>query len=281
MNKSVLVIGGSGFLGSSILATLQKENFTHIASADRSPSIQEGLKNFAIDILDYPALEKTIRNFDVIINCVGQITSPINTCLQLNSQGITNLAKAAARGRARIIHISTVAVYGTTAQATEDTPSNPETPYATCKAYAEFILQQNLEPKNLTILRLSNLYGEVQKKGIIAYFKKAYQSSQKLIFNNNGELRRYYLNVDDCARVIVQAVKHEKLHGTYNLIGNEQFTIKELLQLLKRVTGKTLEVEFSDQEPEENIDHVDDSRIHQALPISHHMSIHNLFHKLP
>ena len=96
-----------------------------------------------LDMLDIKDITKKLINFDTIINCVGQITHPFNLCFKLNSIGISNLAKALSGQSARLIHISTVAVYGSAENCNEESPLNPETSYATAKAFAEQILLEN------------------------------------------------------------------------------------------------------------------------------------------
>ena len=138
-----------------------------------------------LDLLDINNTTKELFNFDIIINCVGQITYPFNLCLQLNSIGTSNLAKALSGKSARLIHISTVAVYGSSENCNEESPLNPETNYATAKAFAEQILLRNNNKERITILRLSNLYGSNQMKGVFAYLLRSYHSDRNLRFNNN------------------------------------------------------------------------------------------------
>ena len=81
-------------------------------------------------------LQRDLSKFDIIINCTGQITKPFNICLTLNSDGIENLLESMNK-KARLIHISTVAVYGSSKFCDEKSPLNPESNYATAKAFAE------------------------------------------------------------------------------------------------------------------------------------------------
>ena len=118
------------------------------------------------------------------------MTKPFNLCIKLNSTGLINLAKVLSNKNSRLIHISSVAVYGSTENCNEDSPLNPETNYATAKAFAEQIILENYNHKYLTILRLSNLYGSNQIKGVFAYLLRSYNSDRKLKFNNDGRYKK-------------------------------------------------------------------------------------------
>lgn len=277
MSSSVLVIGGAGFLGSAIVDALRAGGSMTVTSADRIPPQQASAGAIQVDVLDVKSLERACQPYDTIVNCVGQVSRPMNLCLQLNTQGIANLARVASQYDQRVIHISTVAVYGTADQVDEASPLNPETPYAACKAFAEFLLQSNVSSKKLTIVRLSNLYSDNQEKGIIAYMIKAYRTREKMTFNNTGDLRRYYLHVLDAAQAIHRLARDAKKSGIFNLIGQEHYTIKELLGLFYEKTGVHLTVEYSAQAPLENIDTIVDHRINAAIPLRYQHTIGDLF----
>jgi nucleoside-diphosphate-sugar epimerase len=261
MSKSVIVLGGSGFLGTEILRQLQKSKFSQVACGDLKPCDITGIDNIATNILDMDNLEQSCQPYDVIINCTGQVTQPMNLCLRLNSEGATNIARVSRNGK-KIIQISTVAVYGTTDFADEETMPNPETAYATCKCFAEYILKTNLPQDRLTIVRLSNLFGSDQPKGLFRYLQKSYQAgNHQLDFNNDGNLSRYYLHVEDAARTIVKLVEKSNLPGILNLAGEKSYSIKELIKIVESLTKTKLEVRYAPIPPVENIIKISNAKI--------------------
>lgn len=218
-----------------------------------------------LDILDEYDIINTLKDYDTVINCSGQVTTPFNFCFKLNSIGTSNLAKTLSNRSARLIHISTVAVYGSAENCNEESPLNPETNYATAKAFAEQILLENYDQKRLTILRLSNMYGSRQIKGVLAYLLRSYHSDRKLNFNNDGSLTRSFMHVEDCADIIAEVVKNSKLNGIYNVKGRETYSVKELVQQFENRFGSVFEKSFSQRLPWENIDNLDDSKLRSLI----------------
>lgn len=277
MSKKVLVIGGAGLLGASLVNQLMENSFfSEIAVGDIIDPHFEGVVYEKLDLLDEAGVSSIIRRFDIIINCAGQVTRPIHLCLELNTKGIANLVRALEGTNKKLYHVSTVAVYGSTSFADEATAFNPETPYATCKAFAEFQVTSALNENNYCVLRLSNLYGEKQEKGVFNYLLKSFQSDRALDFNNNGQLVRYFLHVDDCAKIIVQALKAE-LSGIYNLVGPDKFTVLELIGLVEDIGKMKFSVKLDPAEPYDNIVELSDMKLELKLKPIYANSVRNYF----
>jgi len=217
------------------------------------------------DVLDIKETIKKIVGYNIIINCLGQITNPFNLCFKLNSIATMNISKAVASSKVRLIHISTVAVYGSAGYCNEESPLNPETNYATAKAFAEQILLDNYDNKKLTILRISNLYGGRQMKGIFAYLLRSYHSDRKLNFNNDGTLTRSFMHVDDCADIIMEVLKNGNLTGIYNIKGHETYSVKELVQQFENRFNVVFKKSFNQTLPWENIENLEDTKLRSLI----------------
>ena len=267
LTDKIIVLGGSGFLGSHIIKALQKAGIGEVTSGDLQPSSSINCDQLKLDLLDINDTANKLGNYNVIVNCIGQITRPFNLCFTLNSFGIKNLIKALPKKDTRLIHISTVSVYGSADNCNEESLLNPETNYATAKAFAEEILLENYNIKKLTILRLSNLYGTNQKKGVFAYLLKSYNSDRKLIFNNDGSLTRHFMHVEDCSGIIEEVIKNSNLTGIYNIKGNETYTVKDLVQQFENHFDIVFDKSFNKNLPWENIDNLDDSKLRSLITI--------------
>jgi nucleoside-diphosphate-sugar epimerase len=253
--KEILVIGGSGFLGSEIIKKLGKQ----VVNGDFTPP-KNNLENryINLNLLDRYNISNVINKFDIVINCAGQITTPINECLNLNTIGIYNLINALNQSNnIKLYQISTVAVYGTLINGNEKAQLNPETPYACNKAFAEFLITNTFNNK-FCIIRIPNIYGEKQNKGIFAYLKRSFLTDRKLHFEHNGDLLRYFLHVEDIADAIVSSIANN-INGTYNLTSPDRLTIKELINLVEEVHNIKFDVSFGSSKPIENIDFLDGS----------------------
>ena len=281
MNDSIIVLGGSGFLGKNIVQSLLKQNLSAIASTGmhRASKRSAVVKYHCVDILNKTQLEKTIAPYSTVINCTGQITAPITSCLNINTQGISNLVAAVKNKHKKVVHLSTVGVYGTCNKADESSPLNPETPYSTCKGFAEYVLQHELPPAQLTIIRLSNVYG-MGTKGILGTLLHSYHSDRRLSISNNGEVLRYYLNVEDAAENIVKLIMNRTHSGIYNLVGNEKYTIKQLIQKVERLSKKAFKTHYYPMVlPLENIISLSDSKIQRVFKLNYSHSVKEFINK--
>ncbi len=265
--SKILILGASGLLGESLVEYFASTGFKVGALSRSYDKKKNKLVNaHAVDVLDYESLESIIAQYDIIINCIGQITSPIHDCITLNTQGVQNIVDAVKKNGNYLIHLSTVSVYGTSSHVTENSPVNPESVYGTIKCFAEYQISQNLT--NFMILRVSNLYGKGQTKGILGYITQSFYSSEKnLFFNNDGSLKRYYLHIDDLS-AIVQMALIKNLKGVYNIIGKDFLTIKHLVALCERVFDHSFNVKYESKNPIENVDKIDTSKFEKRINYS-------------
>ena len=275
----IIVLGGSGFLGSHIIQALLKSGIDKVTCGDLVPNNSLNCEYVKLDMLDINDIINKLDNYNVIINCIGQITNPFNLCFRLNSDGIQNIVQTLSGKNSHIIHISTTAVYGSAENCNEKYPLNPETNYATAKAFAEQILLENFNEERITILRLTNLYGSSQMKGVFAYLLRSYHSDRKLKFNNNGSLTRSFMHVEDCADIIDKVVKNRKLTGIYNVKGHETYSIKELVQQFENNFDVVFEKSFSQDLPWENIGNLDDSKLRSLIDLQPHRQLFDCFEK--
>lgn len=272
-NNNIIVLGGSGFLGSHIIEALQKKITKNVVCGDFIHNKFIDCKFVKLNILDREEIRCKLKDYDIIINCIGQITNPFDQCFKLNSIGINNLCSVLSINKARLIQISTIAVYGSLKKCNEKSSVNPETNYATAKAFAEQILLDNNLNDNLTILRLSNLYGSHQLKGVFAYLLKSYFTDRILEFNNNGNLIRSFMHVEDCADIIIEVVKNNQINGIYNVKGHETYSIVKLIEEFENRFSVEFEKKFSNTLPWENILSLEDSKLRSKIDLQPKWSV--------
>lgn len=271
MNKSVAVIGGSGFLGKHILRSLSKHNYTKLVCVDLvDPSIP-GVEFLKGNILESDSLS-SLRSANIIINCTGQVTAPITKCLEQNSKGILSILNAL-DPHAHFIQISSVGVYGEVEEASESTQVNPQTAYSTAKAVAEFLITSQCKAKH-SILRLSNLYGPEQPKGLMAYLKRSLQTDKILEFQHSGNMLRSFLHVEDCVEIIVALINKQPLGSEiYNIAGSEPVSVTSLVKLVETEKKINYKVNWGTEPAWENVKRIRTEKINNLLNIKFKHSV--------
>ena len=263
--SSVLIIGSSGFLGRRLVERLKEKGIEIGALSRESKSFNNSsIKQYSVDILNAQEIENVISQYEVIINCTGQISSPINQCLAQNTDGIQNIALAVKKYNKRLIQFSSVSVYGSSKYVDEKTEPKPETIYGVCKYLSEKIIENELD--HYTILRVSNLYGKGQEKGIFSYILSRFLLGKKTLnFDNDGSLLRYYLDVEDLTNIVYSIVIQPRINGIFNLVGPRKYTIKELISKFEYLLDLNFDVIYEDISPTENINEINATKIQSFI----------------
>ena len=273
MNK--ILIMGIGFLGKALVSEFQNKGFEIGVLSRRLLNLNSSsnqVSEHCVDILNYDALDNVISQYDFIINCTGQISLPIKSSLVQNTEGISNIVNAVKKYNKKLIHLSSVSVYGSSEYVNEESDCNPQSAYACTKYFAEYIINQKLDSS--VILRISNIYGEGQFQGIMSYLSQQYlEDNSDLQFNNNGEMKRYYLDINDLTKIIFSVIARNLKPGSYNVIGPDFITIKALIARFNSILNYHFIAKYSSFPPIEDIDKIDNLKIREELKIEFNNSI--------
>jgi nucleoside-diphosphate-sugar epimerase len=145
---SLCLIGGSGFVGSRALA-LAKGPVRTLAHRRPLPDAVQG------DAADPAALERLLEPGSVVLNFAYQAGAAERLAEALG-------AACAVRKVRRLVHVSTVSVYGAAPGRVidEDTPCEPRMPYEREKHAAEQILERHARGRfELVVLRPAAVFG--------------------------------------------------------------------------------------------------------------------------
>ncbi|WP_425639501.1 NAD-dependent epimerase/dehydratase family protein [Algoriphagus yeomjeoni] len=256
--SKILLLGGNGYLGSHFSAVLEKNGFSNIFIGSRKGN---GARYLSLDICSADSVQ-LIRDekFDFIFNFTGQISRPIQACLLQNTLGIQHLIQACAE-HTQLIQLSSVGVYGSGDFVDESHTCHPETPYSTLKLAAEELILAGMKPENRLILRLSNIYGSTQPKGVFAYLLRSGLSDQVLDFNNDGSLFRFFLHVEDLSQAMLQVMENMEWGKTsvLNMVGSDHFNVHQLIDLFEKNLGFHYQRNFEPVKPYDNMMKISDN----------------------
>ena len=121
--KSILVTGGTGFIGSRLIEKLVLEHDSRVrilvrnfAKASRIACLPVELRGG--DVTDKSTVENALRGCDVVFHCAYDFGGGKNWQKKVGIQGTRNVSEGVLReGVARMVHVSTFAVYGPTCHA--------------------------------------------------------------------------------------------------------------------------------------------------------------------
>jgi nucleoside-diphosphate-sugar epimerase len=260
--KSVLIAGGAGFLG-SYLCDYYVEQGARVVCIDNLSSGQirnikhlQGRQNFTFvkgDIVKSLPKSVTGQKFDLIINMASPASPPhyqrlaLET-LQVGSIGTEHLLQLAERDKARFFQASTSEVYGD--PEIHPQPESykgsvncygPRSMYDESKRYAESLIYvyHNNFGVDTVIARFFNTYGprmDANDGRVVSNFSVQAINGKSLTVYGKGDQTRSFCYVDDLIQGIVKLID-SKESGPMNLGNPKEFTVLELAELVKEITG--------------------------------------------
>lgn len=262
-NRNVLVSGGAGFIGSTLVRELIKEranvivldNFTsgdlvNIAEVRDKITVING------DIRDNDLSKILIKNnIDYIFNLAAFPFIP--ECydkplefFDVDARGVLNIMLAAKEaGVKRILQYSTSEVYGTAKYVPmdENHPTLPCSTYAVSKLAADRLCFTLHHEQNIPviILRQFNVYGpRITQPYVIAEIIKQLSKGNKLKLGNINA-RRDLTYVSDAVNGAIELMKCDSAVGDVVNIGSgKDYSIKELAEMAGHLMGyKSTDIE--------------------------------------
>jgi len=267
---SILVIGGAGLIGSHVVEELLNEDVREVIVYDNfcrgtHENLQEALKDprckiFEIggDILQADILDAAMKGIDGVVHLAAlwllQCHEYPRAAFDVNIRGTFNVLEACVNHNIkRIVYSSSASVYGDAVEEpmTEDHPYNNWTFYGATKIAGEhmfkaFHRRYGLEGAGL---RYMNVYGARQdyKGAYIAVMMKMLDNldngSPPVVFGD-GSQAYDFIYVSDTAKANVCALKSDIPFGFYNVGRGVKTTIKELAELILKITGSDLSIQY-------------------------------------
>lgn len=222
----VIITGSKGFIGTELRQRI----------ADR----QEYAYHALDDIFDeqQTAVLKS-QNIDAIVHLAGVFSSDYSLLERINVRATQRLMELAVEAKVKtVIYVSTGAVYGDPedeSKSTEQDELRPNTLYGLTKLQAEEIIKYYCRTSGLKylILRMPNVYGSAQKKGVIYNFLSQIKKDGVVTIHGDGRQRRNYLHVDDAIDAIELAIRYEGGSDIFNISNDTLISVQELVAFLK------------------------------------------------
>lgn len=242
-SSKVVVFGGAGFLGSSVVDALTDAGHDVIVYDTKpSPYIKGSQKMIVENILDEKAVEKAVEDCDIVYNFAGiadideASQKPLDS-VKYNIVGNSIILEACRKANIkRFVFASSIYVY-----------SKAGSFYRSTKQACELLIENYHEVFGLsyTILRYGSLYGpRADSKNFIHKILTQALTEGKITREGDGEELRDYIHVKDAARGSVEILADEFANQHVILVGNQQMRIKDLLIMIKEMLDNKLEIEY-------------------------------------
>jgi len=253
MQKSCLVIGGSGFLGgylvNKLLSMDYKVTSTYNSQPRKEKSLDPNLSFCKADICERDEIEGLFSGLDYVFLCVN--ISPVNLSKEeykrritrINTKGVHNVAQCMIKYKTKVlVFLSSVAAMGAktdTACYDESTSFEPEEAYGKSKLLAEKTLQDYYRKGLIdgAILRPSGIYGPGgfgPLGKIVGFLNKGF-----VPIIGNGENLQSIVYVGNVANAAIAVAETNLSPGAvYVISDNRPYSVNEMISTTARIMGK-------------------------------------------
>jgi 2-alkyl-3-oxoalkanoate reductase len=214
MKQRILVLGASGFIGKHVVAALEASDWaTPVCASRRSPPVggADQASSVRLDATDAAQVRGAMEGVSGVVNCVAGSSETI-----VDGTRVLFSAASGMPGRPRIVHLSSLAIYGSaTGDVDESTPPNGELgAYGAAKLQAERLATPEL---SLVVFRPGIVYGP----GSAQWSERIAALLQSHRLGDLGRAGDGYCNlvhVDDVVEAILAALRRPDVAGkTFNL----------------------------------------------------------------
>ncbi len=272
MQRSILITGGAGFIGSHVVRLfvnkypeyniINLDILTYAGNLANLTDIvnKENYTFIKADICDFDSMVEIFQTYSIngVIHLAAEshvdrsIKDPF-TFAQTNVMGTLSLLQAAKlswngdwEGKL-FYHISTDEVYGSLdfndELFTEETKYDPHSPYSASKASSDHFVRSFYDTYGLPIVitNCSNNYGPYQfPEKLIPLFINNIVNNKPLPVYGKGENVRDWLFVEDHAKAIDLIFHNGKVGDTYNIGGFNEWKNIDLIKVIIKTVDKQL-----------------------------------------
>ena len=269
--KNILVTGGSGFIGGTVIRKLLKETEFNIFNLDKigyasdeitiknyvesNPKLKKRYQLLKVDLNELNDVKKAIRvsDPDLVLHLAAEshvdrsIDDP-SVFIESNIKGTFNLLEATLNhfknlnykrsSFFKFVHISTDEVFGSLndhGKFCENSPYDPRSPYSASKASSDHLVSAWFHTFNLPTIttHCSNNYGPYQfpEKLIPLTILKAINNEEIPLYGDGKNIRDW-LHVEDHVEGIIKVLNYGKIGSKYCIGGVGEKSNLEVVEMI-------------------------------------------------
>lgn len=247
---NILITGGTGFIGSRLaLRCLKEGHKVRTLALKRSGPEEANAREIAAagaqvvdgSVTDSQTVEQACRGIELVFHLAAaqhEANVPDRYYHDVNVTGTRNLLQAALNhGVQRVVHASTIGVYGNTDSTAVDeaAPLEPDNVYGITKLEGERIAHDYASRLPVVVIRISETYGPGDRR-LLKLFKAL--KCRRFVHIGSERNVHHPIYIDDLLAALQRAaVQPEAVGGTFVLAGPRPLTTQDMIDAICRVVG--------------------------------------------
>lgn len=250
------ITGIGGFIGQAIAATLLAQDHEvvgygrNLGQRPLHPAIRRQARLIEGNVFDATHMVEAAEGCDILFHCAAlvgpgnYVQRPVET-MEIETTGLRHAVQAALKVKARLVYLSSSAVYGNLAEGVrvkEDDIVAPTSSYAVAKRYNELYLQAQHSENGLSaaILRIFNAYGPGQDETmVVPRFLALALAGQPLPLFGGGGQTRDFVYIDDVAKAAILSAQAAESFDILNVGTGIPTSIAQLAELVSQAGGRS------------------------------------------
>lgn len=241
----ILILGGSGFVGTRLTEILLDEHQVTIGDIVQSEKYPQLWKKCDVCVDD--DLRAVLPGHDCIVNLAAahrDDVKPISLYTTVNVEGAEHVCNIASEvGIKHIVFTSSVAIYGFPQWDYDETaPCEPFNEYGRTKLQAEAVYEkwQKSDSGNmLHVIRPTVIFGEGNRGNVYNLFNQL--ASGKFLMVGNGKNKKSMAYVGNVAAFLKWNILENKAdYSVYNYIDKPDYDMRDLVTNFEQILGKKL-----------------------------------------
>jgi len=251
------VTGAAGFIGSHLAERLSAQGHD-VAGVDCFTDYydvtlkEENARGLDVQRLDLAVDDLELDGVDCVFHLAGQpgvrsFGDVFDEYVNRNLVASRRVFERAARAGVRVVFASSSSIYGDAERypTSEDTEPRPISPYGITKLGCEQLARAYAQGFGLEaiVLRYFTVYGPRQRPDMaVARIVDALARGAPFELYGDGSQSRSFTYVADAVDGAIAAMERAPAGAVYNVGGGAEATMREVIDALERISGRTLEL---------------------------------------